>query len=229
MAWWEPLLVCPTSIGKAPSSKGLSKAAMPMIHQLREFIRGNTEVDLYNNYILEVAVRLLEAWKAGLDIEELRPDIVALDAKLRNGSITKRSEFNPMQDSHDNWLGWLIIDALYKLGIAQELIGHKGLWKTGKPHGVLWGVPVDSEWLTSYRPEYVGMARFVLGTESAIDRFFVHANLLLATTWNLLRARLLLLEYLGVGDLDMYYRRLGDRYKTRYGDEPIITGLWSMQ
>lgn len=204
-----------------------------MVEQLRDFIRGNTKVDLYNNQILEVAVRLLEAWKAGIDIEPLRPDIIALDAELRNGSITKRSKHNPMQDSHDNWFGWIAIDAIYKLGITKELIGHKGLWKTGIPHDSIkiwkWIVPIDSEWFTNYRPEYVGMAKFVLGTESALDRMFVHLNLMLSTTGNLLRARLLLLEYLGIGGLDMYTKRLGDDYKGRYGDEPVINALWKMQ
>jgi len=205
-----------------------------MIEQLRDFISGNTSVDLYANGSLERAVRLLEAWKAGIDVEQFRPEVERYIASIKVApAIYKRSLLNPMQSSHDEFLGLLIIDALYKLGITQELIGHRGLWKTGQPHDSIkiwkWTIHVDSEWLTTYRPEYIGLARFVLGQESAIDRFMVYSNLLLSTTWNLLRARILLLEYLNVGGLDKFKQRLGDKYKGRYGDEPIMVGLWGMQ
>jgi len=205
-----------------------------MVEQLRALLKGDTDLDLYANGSLERAVRLLEAWRAGIDLEQFRPEVEEWIASIKVApGIYKRSPHNPMQSSHDEFLGLLIIDALYKLGIAKELIGHQGLWKTGQPHDSMkiwkWVIPVDSEWLTTYRPEYIGLARFVLNQESAIDRFFVHANLMLSNTWNLLRARLLLLEYLGVAGLETYKRRLGDRYKERYGNEPVINYFWSIQ
>lgn len=200
-----------------------------MIEKLRDLINGKTKIDLYANYPLEVAVRLLEAWKAGVDIKPLKRDVLALDKKLRNRSITRRSPSNIMQDSHDNAFAHMVLDALYGTGFCGEFLAHRGLWKTGNPHGSILGFKVDSEWLTNWRPEYLGFARMVLGQDNLIDRIAVHLNLRFSKTWNLLRARLLLLEYLGVQGLEKYNKRLGDKFKGRYGNEPIINELWGMQ
>jgi len=206
-----------------------------VIQELRDLLNGKTELQglkdgLWANGSLVRAVRLLEAWKAGIDIEQFRTEVEVFIAGIKVApGIYKRSKHNPMQSSHDEFMALLILDALYKLGITAELLEHKGLWITGKAHDTFLGFEVDSEWLTTLRPAYRAYAKFVIGKESWCDRILVHLNLRYSTTWNLLRARLLLLEFLNVGGLEKYHRRLGDKYKGRYGDEPIINYFWKVQ
>jgi len=179
----------------------------------------------YANGSLELAVRILEAERAFLPIEELRPTVQAwIESIYLAPACYKRSPTNNEQSSHDELLGILILDALYKLGIAKQFLDHKGLWIFGVPHSRF-----DSEWLALRRPEYRAMIKLVDGMELNLwDRMWLHGNLRFSTTWNLLRARLQLLSYLGIGPLNGYYERLGDKFKGRYGDEPVINALWKL-
>jgi hypothetical protein len=183
----------------------------------------------YANGSLELASMLLEAWAAGLPIEQARPYVVQWIASIEVTSWAyRRSPSNPKQSSHDEWLGLCALDAMFKLGISQKLLDGPYLWITGCPHDVVCGIPVDSEWLTPIRPEYRGIAKFVIGRESWVDRLAVHLNLRYSNTFNLLRIRLLLLSYLGIGGLESYQKRLSDRYKGRYGDNPVYNKLWEL-
>ena len=189
----------------------------------------------YANGSLELASMVLEAWAAGLPIEELRPTVVNWIASIRGKpGIYRRSPDNLEQSSHDEWLGLAALDHIYKLGIAAEILDQGrtlGLWITGKPHSsILWGkLGVDGEWLTGWRPEYLAIMKMADGRQiNGFEKWALELNLSLSTTWNLLRVRLLLLTHMGYKNLTPYYDKLGTKYKGRYGNHRVYLKLWEM-
>lgn len=188
----------------------------------------------YANGSLELAVRVLEAWAAGIDIEQFRPKVEAWIESIEvSPGIYRRSPYNPMQSSHDEWLGLAVLSRLYDLPVAKHILDKGlffGLWFTGKAHDrVLKYIPVDSEWLVGWRPEYRAIMKLAAGRElSKEENWALELNLLTSTTWNLLRVRLLFLSFLGRQGLEPYIVRLGDSYRGRYGNDALLLKLWEL-
>lgn len=188
----------------------------------------------YANGSLEISVRILEAWAAGIDIEQFRPKVEAWieSIEVRPG-IYRRSPHNPMQSSHDEWLGLAVLSRLYDLPVAKNILDRGlifGLWFTGKAHDKILGfIPLDSEWIVGWRPEYLAIMKLAAFRElSKEEEYALNLNLLVSTTFNLLRVRLLFLTFIGKTGLEEYKKRLGDRYKGRYGDDKLMLELWKL-
>ena len=189
----------------------------------------------YANGSLELASMVLEAWAAGLDIEELRPAVESwVDSIKTKPGIYRRSPNNHEQSSHDETLGIAVLSKLYSLDAAADTLDQGltfGLWFSGKAHSSwLWGkLPFDGEWFVFWRPEYRAYMKLGAGRQlSGLEKWCLETNLTMSTTWNLKRIRLLFLSYLGYKNLTPYIAGLGDKYKGRYGNNSIYLNLWSL-
>ena len=188
----------------------------------------------YANGSLELASMILEAWAAGLDIEELRPAVESwVDSIKTKPGIYRRSPNNHEQSSHDEILGLAVLSHLYQLNVAEEILDEGrtlGLWITGTAHSSLFpGIPFDGEWFSTWRPEYLAILKLSAGRHlTGFERWALEANLKLSTTWNLKRIRLLFLSYLGYKNLTPHYAKLDDKYRGRYGENKIYLDLWEL-
>jgi len=198
----------------------------------------------YANGSLEFAVRVLEAIRAGIDVSELKDtyDRWISEIRIAPGKF-RRHPANEKQSSHDEWLGLAILSAVFDNGeVAREIIknitlSNCYLWKTGIAHDSfkLLGkeYPIDSEYFVYWRFEYAAIMQLAAGNKlGPLEYVFLRGNLEKSTTWNLLRARILFLEDVVKYDTVFTKRaseRMGTDYRGRYGSEPVINELWSIQ
>jgi hypothetical protein len=192
----------------------------------------------HQNSQLELASLSLEAKRAGLSIEPLR-DIwfKQRDATRKSRGIFLRSpegtHHSAIANSHDNWVGIAVLSFLFDDGkTAKEILDEGltfGLWITGKNERGHW---IDSEWFTPWRPEYRAIMKLAAGRKiTAIEDLFLRANIYLSKAWNMKRVRLLFLDAIGYDRkfIELELARLGDKYRGRYGDDPLYWNLWKLQ
>lgn len=168
---------------------------------------------------------------------------------------TPKGEYSSdMSNSHDNWIGLAILSYLFDDGkVAREILdeGVKfGLWLTGPNEK---GKLIDSEWFTPLRPEYRAIMKLAAGRKLTIlEKTGLEVNLLTSRAWNMKRTRILFLRALGYKDnkpslltrivcklakkpidvnagfIEQSEVLMGDDFKGRYGDEPILNYIWNL-
>jgi hypothetical protein len=192
----------------------------------------------HQNSQLELASLALEAKKAGLAYDRLGHTWT----KQRDATRSDRGVFlrspkgqysSDMANSHDNWVGIAVLSYLFDGGeTAREILDEGltfGLWLTGKNEKGHW---LDSEWFTALRPEYRAIMKLAAGRKiTFIEDLFLKGNLLFSKSWNMKRVRVLFLESIGydLPFLDKVSREMGDRFKARYGENPLYLNLWRLQ
>jgi len=133
--------------------------------------------------------------------------------------------------SHDELLGIAVLSNIFDNGeTIKEIIDQGltfGLYLNGKNEKGHW---IDSEWFTYWRPEYRGFMKLAAGRKlNWLEECAIHLNIWLATSWNLKRVRLLFLKGLGFYPefLARAEKDLGDKYRGRYGKNPLYWNIWS--
>jgi hypothetical protein len=192
----------------------------------------------HQNSQLELASLALEAKKAGLAYDRLGHTW----EKQRDSTRLKRGIFrrspkgyhsHDMSNSHDNAVGIAVNSWLFDHGeTAKEILDEGltfGLWLTGPNEKGRW---LCGEWFTFWWPQHRAIMKLAAGRKiTALEDLFLRANLLFATSWNMKRVRILFLESIGydLPFLDKVSREMGDRFKGRYGENPLYLNLWRLQ
>jgi hypothetical protein len=187
------------------------------------------------NSALNLAAPALEMRVAGIDISPLKP---IYEAHLRSceyapGKV-RRSPGDLRANSHDNFIALIALSELFDGGALARRMLHV---IDGVGKGIMWRTSdkPDAEWIL--KPEQHRLIQIVCRTKSS--NFFkrklndkaLELNLLKAKSWNMKRVRLLLMaQVFGkmVGVTEKAAREMGDKYKGRYGDDPLYHGLWAI-
>lgn len=109
---------------------------------------------------------------------------------------------------------------------------NKDVWYRGIINWL--GSRVDSEWLVLFNPTHRAFAKLSAGRQlSMIEREAIKINLATSTTWNLLDIKLLFLEKLNLPEFNQHVmaarKRMGSRYRGRYGNNPLYLQIWSLR
>lgn len=212
----------------------------------------------HQNSQLELAVRVLELRESGFDISPLKPiwEKQRDSTRLSPGIFLRSPKgkySSDMANSHDNFLGICILSYIFDNGATAKEIEDKGLvfglWLTGRNEK---GKLIDSEWFTYWRPEYRAFIKLAQGKKlTYIERTALDLNLLISQAWNVKRVRLLFLKeilpdnkpnlltklicklsgkhiYNNVGVQHQSESFMMDSYKGRYGEDPLLLHLWSL-
>jgi hypothetical protein len=195
----------------------------------------------HQNSQLELASLALEARRAGLSYDRLKPTWEKQRDATRNGRgiflrSPKGSYSSEIANSHDNLIGIAVLSYLLDNGeTIKEVIDEGlffGLWITGKNEKGWW---LDSEWFTYIRPDYRAFVKLAAGRKITwFEEAAMRLNIMLATSWNMKRVRLLFLDAIGYDKefLIAETNKLGDKFKGRYiahGPNPLYENLWALQ
>ena len=164
-------------------------------------------------------------------------------ATRKRPGVFARSPGDVIANSHDNWIGLSVCSYLfdydddyqYEGSTAKEILDQgltAGLWLTGKNEHGYW---LDGEWFNSWRPLYKGLMKLGAGRKITwLEKLEICLNLRFSDAYNVVRVNLLFCELvkdeLGwvAKHLPYFQEKLSDRYKARYGDNPIYKGLWEL-
>lgn len=183
----------------------------------------------HQNSKLELAVYALEMQKAGLDITPLSTlwELQEKHCKKSEGVYLRAPLGEPHSDmttSHDEWLGIAALSFLFDHGKTASAILDKGLnclglWYTNPQPQGKW---LDSEWFTSWRPEYRAIMKLAARRKiNLLEHLALILNLRYSKVYNMKRVRLLLLELMGY-NVDSYHKLVGDKHKEYHSSNKIL-------
>jgi len=194
-----------------------------------------TGCDGSENSILNLAAPALEMRVAGIDITPLAAVYFAhlKSCEYEPGKV-RRSPNDMRANSHDNFIALLVCSELFDGGALARRMLHV---IDGVGKGVMWRTSEkpDAEWLV--KPEQHRLLQIVCRTKSKnpirrkINDKALECNLLKSESWNMKRVRLMLMaKVFGgmVGVTEKAARDMGDKYKGRYGQDPLYLGLWEL-
>lgn len=188
------------------------------------------------NPFLELASLTLEAKHAGLNIDPIKPTWERMrdERRARRGIFLRKPNDYSISTSKDEAYGIFILSNIFDNGeTGKEILDEGltfGLWLTGRNEKGWW---LDSEWFLFLRPDYLAFCKLLVNRRiTFLQDIFMRINISVSHTYNIKRVKLLALQHLT--GYDQFYvatelTRLGDRYKGRYGDNPLYLNLWKLQ
>jgi hypothetical protein len=179
---------------------------------------------------------VLEARKAGLAWDKLEPTYQKLRKSREVGpGLYRRTPkgmwSHEMSFSHDEILGLVMLSHLFDGGhTAREMWLARnwlGLYVSGKNEKGHW---LDSEFFTPWRPEYRAIWKLCMGMKlTLLEDAAMRLNIITSKAWNMKRIRLLFLEGIGYDSTFLMQQTeiLGDKWRGRYGNDPLFWSLWT--
>lgn len=188
------------------------------------------------NPFLELASLTLEAKHAGLAYDRLKPTWERMrdERRARRGIFLRKPNDYSITTSKDEAFGIFILSALFDGGeTGKEILDEGlifGLWLTGKNEHGYW---LDTEYFTFWRPDYLAFCKLMVGRRiNWLMELFMRINISVSNTHNIKRVKLLALHHIAGYDYSFIYaelKKLGDRYRVRYGQNQLYWNLWEIQ